>query len=236
VFATNVDCYGDTDGELSAEASGGTGDLNYTLDGEAAESGLFTGLAAGSYTVGVSDANSCSATIEIDITEPEELVVTVDAVVDPSFEAIDGTIDITVTGGTGAYSFDWTGPDATYETEDLSGLDEGTYTLEVTDENGCTATAEAALTDVAVGDMAVDFAVQCMPNPSTGFLFLTVNQPVNEANIQVFDAAGRLVWSASSTAIVETFQMDLSALSTGVYQVRLTDGTRVVSQAVLLTE
>jgi hypothetical protein len=236
VFATNVDCYGDTDGELSAEASGGTGDLNYTLDGEAAESGLFTGLAAGSYSVGVSDANSCSATIEIDITEPEELLVTVDAVVDPSFEAIDGTIDITATGGTGAYTFDWTGPDATYDTEDLSGLDEGTYTLEVTDENGCIATAEAALTDIAVGDMAVDFAVQCVPNPSTGFLFLTVNQPVNAANIQVFDAAGRLVWSASSTSIVETFQMDLSALSTGVYQVRLTDGSRVVSQAVLLTD
>ena len=106
----------------------------------------------------------------------------------------------------------------------------------MTDDNGCTATADATLTDVAVSDVEVEFAVQCVPNPTSGNLTLTVSQPVNAASLRLFDASGRLVWNRSSLSIAESFYMDLSGLSAGVYQLRLTEGLRVVSQAVLIAE
>ena len=235
VVATDVDCYGDTDGQLAAEASGGTGDISFSLDGVGVESGLLTDLPAGVYTVEAQDTNGCTTEIEIEITQPDELTVTVDSTVDP-LDGANGTVDVTVAGGTGDYTFDWTGPDASYDTEDLADLDQGTYSLLVTDENGCTATADATLTDVGVTDVEVEFAVQCVPNPTSGDLTLTVSQPVNAASIRVFDASGRLVWDRSSLSIAESFHMDLSGLSAGVYQLRLTEGLRVVSQAVLIAE
>ncbi|MBZ9632516.1 PKD domain-containing protein, partial [Salegentibacter sp. LM13S] len=66
-----------------------------------------------------------------------------------------GSIDISVTGGTGNYTYSWTGPDFNSTDEDLTGLDEGTYQVTVTDGNNCSVTQEITLSRPEAPDAPV---------------------------------------------------------------------------------
>ena len=78
-------------------------------------------------------------TVTFTITEPTELTVTVDQVVDALCStANDGSIAITVAGGTLNYGFIWNGPNGYSSTdEDIAALAPGVYTVTITDANGC---------------------------------------------------------------------------------------------------
>ena len=132
-------------------SEGGTGVITYDLSGVTNVDGNFEGLDAGPYTVFATDANGCEADIDATVEEPDAIVITVDATENPD-NAPNGSIDVSVTGGTGDLTYAWEGPDETaYDTEDLSGLEEaGTYTLTVTDENGCSESEVVTLTDVSI--------------------------------------------------------------------------------------
>ena len=145
--STDITCNGLVDGTITVAATGGTGTLQYTLNPGAITNttGSFTGLAAGTYDVTVDDQNGCPSvnTGNIDISEPAVISV----IVEPGsklaldcFGDNDGSIDITISGGTGAYSVVWTGPSSyTSTSQDISGLFAGNYSLEVTDGNSCVA-------------------------------------------------------------------------------------------------
>ncbi|MFN5878064.1 MAG: SprB repeat-containing protein, partial [Flavobacteriales bacterium] len=111
-------------------------------------SGTFSGLtgtvAGTTYTIQVTDAAGCTDNIPQIITEPLPLIISVDAFTNESCDYSDnGTLTVSATGGTGAYSFDITSPITSTNTTGsfvgLTGTVTGTtYTIEVTDGNGCT--------------------------------------------------------------------------------------------------
>ena len=91
------------------------------------------------YTVIVTSENGCSEEITIEITEPEPIELSETHSDYSGFGvseagATDGYIDITVSGGTPPYTYSWSNGDTN---EDLNDIDAGTYTLTVTDDNGC---------------------------------------------------------------------------------------------------
>jgi gliding motility-associated-like protein len=134
-------CAGEETGALSASATGGTGEYEFDFDdgnGYGTATSV-TGLACGEYNVSVQDDNGCEASVLEEIVCPEPIAIDMAINEISCFEACDGSIEGTVTGGTGELSYAWTGCDgftsADLEISDLCPCD--SYQLMVTDENGC---------------------------------------------------------------------------------------------------
>ena len=132
-----LDCFGDEDGELTVVVTGGTAPYTYEWTPNVSTTDVATGLTAGTYDVVITDANNCSTTATGVVTEPTELELDATIVdVDCNGDAT-GSITPIVTGGTTPYTYDWADIDGTDDGADRTNLIAGTYTLTVTDANGC---------------------------------------------------------------------------------------------------
>ena len=166
-----------------------------------------TGLDAGPYTVFATDANGCETDISAEVEEPDAIVITVDEQIDPN-DAPNGEISVSVAGGTGDYTYGWEGPGGPYDTEDIAGLTDGTYSLTVTDENGCEETEVVTLTTVGITEVTGALGIAFMPNPTSGLLTMELNQFVESAILEVFDGAGRRVFRQEGMSIAGQLQLD----------------------------
>ncbi|HIO73055.1 MAG TPA: PKD domain-containing protein, partial [Flavobacteriales bacterium] len=150
---TNITCNGDGNGTITITASGGTGVLNYSINGGStfSTSGTFSSQPAGTnYAVAVEDANGCSVTgSTLTITEPAVLVLNT-ASVDASCGQSDGQVSVSPMGGTGAYTYVWDDP-GTSVTDTVTGLAAATYGVTVTDANGCIATSSSTVSNPGSG-------------------------------------------------------------------------------------
>jgi gliding motility-associated-like protein len=146
--ATIVDvlCFGDSNGEAIALASGGSGVYTYAWDSPDGDTDHAVMLSAGTQNVTVTDDAGCSAFASFTVGEPTELVVIDTTVANPlCYGGTDGSATINVGGGTIPYTFAW--PNGESTTETANGLVAGTYAVTVTDFNGCQNTASVVVTD-----------------------------------------------------------------------------------------
>jgi gliding motility-associated-like protein len=141
----NIACAGTNTGVISSVVSGGTPAYAYNWSGPngyASNDAQPTNLIAGDYSVLVTDANGCTTTSSIELTEPDTLQVTLLASdiggYGTSCTADDGTLSTTITGGAAPFSITWIGPNGfTATAPDLTALSAGTYTITIVDVNGC---------------------------------------------------------------------------------------------------
>ncbi|MFN3917895.1 MAG: T9SS type A sorting domain-containing protein [Flavobacteriales bacterium] len=213
----DVNCNGDSDGEIDLTVAGGT--PNYTFswtDGGAFSSTDedLTGLSAGIYEVTITDDNNCVATLSVTVNEPTALAAS--ATSTDETLGNDGSIDLTVMGGTAPYSFSWTDGGAFSSTdEDLSGLSAGTYEVTITDDNGCTTTLQVIVgTIVGITEInLIEFNL--FPNPANDLYTISVS---TSGTLEVYGNNGQLV----STESIESGKTtkDVHQLATGVYTIR----------------
>ncbi|WP_162910835.1 LamG-like jellyroll fold domain-containing protein [Hymenobacter oligotrophus] len=143
---TNVACFGGSTGAINLTPTGGTAPYTFNW-GSGVTTEDRTGLAAGTYTVVITDANSCTATRNITVSQPTSPISGTTVVWNVAcFGGSNGRINLTPTGGTGPYTYNWAGGPTT---EDRTGLIAGTYTVTITDANGCTGTVTATVTQPA---------------------------------------------------------------------------------------
>ena len=113
-----VSCNGESDGSIDVTVIGGTGNYIYVWSNGASSEDI-SDLPAGTYSVTATDENGCSVSIEVEITETEAMDLSATwsdytGYGVSCFGASDGSIDVTVTGGTGNYSYAWIGLNGTY--------------------------------------------------------------------------------------------------------------------------
>ncbi|MAZ58293.1 MAG: hypothetical protein CMP56_02645 [Flavobacteriales bacterium] len=137
----NVLCYGDENGFIDLTVLG-PGTFLYSWSNGSTSEDLIN-LSPGVYTVDVISEIGCGEqTLQFEITEPDPIVVIVDDVQSSScfsFSFNNASIDITVIGGAGDYTYNWTKEDSSFQSfeEDLDELSAGFYSLIVTDSDGC---------------------------------------------------------------------------------------------------
>ncbi|TAD81660.1 MAG: hypothetical protein EAY75_17440, partial [Bacteroidetes bacterium] len=158
---TNITCNGLNNGSATVTPTGGTAAYGYNWNGTPNGDGTatITGLAAGSYPVTVTDARGCTAVATATITETSPITVSA-AFVRPTCPpgtvtlGNNGSITLTVNGGTGMRTYAWTAsnggiiPSGQATNQNLTLLVAGTYSVTITDANGCTATTSVTLTNI----------------------------------------------------------------------------------------
>ncbi|MCF8294479.1 MAG: T9SS type A sorting domain-containing protein, partial [Bacteroidales bacterium] len=201
----NVSCNGASDASLEISVDGGVLPYVYAWSNGATSQNL-SGIPAGSYTVTVTDANSCVQTVTVNITQPTALNLNL-AHTDISCNGTwNGAINATISGGVTPYIYAWSN---TAVSQDLTNLGPGTYTLTVVDANGCSIVSSAVITEpLALEITSADITHATCNNLNDGAIDLTVTggtSPIVYA------------WSNSATT------QDLGNLSPGTYTVTITD-------------
>ena len=140
---TNVACNSGTNGAINLTPSGGAGGYTYSWGGGITTEDR-TGLAAGTYAVVITDANACTRNVTgITVTQPTAVGGTTSVTNTSCNGGTNGAVNLTPSSGTPGYTFNWGGG---ITTEDRTGLAAGTYSVIITDANGCTGTASATVT------------------------------------------------------------------------------------------
>jgi hypothetical protein len=131
----DVTCHGDGNGSISVNASGGAGNFQFSISNNTFQkSTVFSGLSGGSYSISVKDANNCELVRNVTVNEPDSLELNANIFEVSCAGGDNGAIDISVTGGAGNNEYSWSNDEVV---ADLFDLKSGQYTLEVTDQNGC---------------------------------------------------------------------------------------------------
>ncbi len=138
----NVLCHGANTGSATALASGGTPPYSFAWS-NGATTAQITGLPVGTYSVTATDANGCTATTSVIVTQPPLLEVNITAVQIPCHGSNTGSATVQAVGGVSPYVFRWsTGA----STSSIASLAPGVYNVTVTDSNGCDAIAGVQIT------------------------------------------------------------------------------------------
>ena len=145
---TDISCFGQTNGSINANASGGTTPYTYLWNDIAGStSSTISGLSAGTYTVVVTDSNGCSYTDSATIVEPTLLTSSISDSNNVHCSCV-GFANISANGGTLPYSFLWNDPSLQTDSTAVN-LCAGFYTGTITDANGCITTSIVSIVDTS---------------------------------------------------------------------------------------
>jgi choice-of-anchor A domain-containing protein len=169
---TNITCFGSNNGLINVMVSGGLSPYTFNWGSGQPTTEDRTDLAAGTYNVIVTDANSCTKTASATITEPTALTVAQTSANPLCFGGTNGSIDLTVTGGKTAYTYNWGAGQPT--TQDRTGLAAGTYNVIVSDARGCTKTASIVISNPAELNLSTTQINPSCSGGATGSIDLTV--------------------------------------------------------------
>ena len=149
ISATNILCNGDLTGDAVVSQTGGVTTYNYSWYDAPSDPGtaIINNLPAGTYNVEVTDGNGCTDTTQVTLTQPALPLTSsiTDTVHILCKNACTGVAEVTAAGGVLNYNYDWYDVPGTPTTDRITNLCDGTYHVEITDNNGCLDTSEVII-------------------------------------------------------------------------------------------
>ncbi|HLP20402.1 MAG TPA: T9SS type A sorting domain-containing protein, partial [Chitinophagales bacterium] len=220
--AVNVICSGAQNGSATVNVTGGTGDYEY-LWSNFNSTPTVQNLPGGNYTIQVSDSNGCTATATVTVDEADPIQFAT-ATTNANIGAADGGVQVTnPTGGTAPFTFAWNTGDTT---QNLTATAGGTYSVTVTDSNGCTETATVIVQENpnSVSVLAEEFSFSICPNPAYNQVLVAVSKTGTNTTISIKNILGQQLYIQNLHST--TTNIDLSLFAAGVYMLELNTGER----------
>ncbi len=212
---TNISCNGSSDGTATITASGGTAPYSHSWNTTPVQTtASISSLIAGTYTDTVTDANGCTQTAQVTITQPAALTATATHTDVQCNGGNNGSATVVASGGTAPYSYSWNSTPA-QTTATASNLPAGTYTVIVTDANGCTKGDTVKLTQpTLLGLSTTQTDVLC--------------NGANTGSATVTATGGTASYSYSWNTTPAQTTTSISTLTAGTYTATVTDASGCV--------
>lgn len=207
----NPSCNGDSTGSINVSNSGGTMPYTYFWSNTATTQNL-NNLPAGAYNLTLTDGNACTAALTVVLTEPSAISVSYSTTNVSCGGANDGTASVTPTGGTPTYTYLWDVTASGQTTATATNLSSSTYSVTITDIEGCTAEANGIFVNPGVPVDSNDVPLVVV----TGALDCDLN-PIGALEINTMNNYTYL-WSNGATSV------SVANLPAGTYTVTVTNG------------
>ena len=231
-------CFGEKTGEINTKTEFGSGGFSYLWS-----NGLKTenakGLAAATYTVTVTDVEGCTATSSKTLESPKEILINNVKIKNASAANNDGSLTINVSGGTLNFTYEWTKNGViTSKEQNPTNLSAGTYTVKITDANGCFVSQNniVVATSTSIKDLESVIRYTSSPNPTSDFVrFNMLLQEAQTVQLTLFDISGKVIAtkeSIFSNQINESFEV--SDLARGTYFLQVKINERVASEKIIV--
>jgi SdrD B-like domain/SprB repeat/Secretion system C-terminal sorting domain len=223
--ATNVICFGKNQGVVSVlSTANGAGTMSYLWSPGGATTPSLSNLFAGTYAVTVSDSQGCSGTASALVADGPQIFPNPTVSNATCNYTTDGKITLAVTGGVGPYTYLWNDP-AAQTTATANNLAAGTYSVTITDTNGCTATAvQTVQAPIPANVLISGTNVSCF-NGSNATATVTI--------LNGNGATYNYLWSTTPPATTAT----VTGLTTGDYEVTITDNNGcLVTGSITITQ
>ena len=149
---TDPSCNGLADGSISVSVSGGNTPYTYTWFDTNLSGQNPTGIGVGTYDVTVTDSDGCEGTTSVTLSEPDLLEASIDPPLNIDCNNSNGSASVNATGGTSPYTYLWSNGDSG---SSLSTAVSGTFSVTVTDTNGCEDIADVTITEDLTPPVAV---------------------------------------------------------------------------------
>ena len=231
---TSVSCFGGQDGSISSQFSGGSGQVEYLWNTDETSQGI-DNLPAGEYSLTITDDHGCTDVSTAIVSQPDEPMLLIDQITAAIGSNADGAIEVSISGGTPGYIFQWFfDNNLISEEEDLFDIAAGIYTLIWTDANGCESTMDfevESVTSAAERDLAKSISIS--PNPTSGAFTLMIDPSNVNASVSIFDVAGKQIIATRSISGRHDF--DLSGQSAGVYLLRISVGEVEATKRIVIS-
>jgi gliding motility-associated-like protein len=209
---SNILCNGNSTGTATVQVNGGTGTYSYSWAPSGGNLSTASGLSAGTYSVTITDSNGCTTITTVTLTQPQALsiIVTNDSICSGTSTVLSSS----VTGGSSPYNYSWSSG-STISSAFVSPAQTTTYTLQITDANGC---PDSAFTNVIVFPIPV---AGFTSNTSNGYFNIGDNLPLCLSDQS---SAGISIWSWDLDGIPSSQQspcVNLTMADTGMFCVNL---------------
>lgn len=216
-IVSDVSCYGGNDGGVDITINGTSGPYSVEWLNNGSTNEDATNIVAGTWEVYIEDANGCSVTEVFEVNEPDP-ITWIETVIESTCGGSNGSATCNVSGGTAPYNFQWfddQGSPIGTNSDNLSGIPAGEYSVLITDDNGCSKIWNTVVTEVGGPQVVIDTVVHagCTNNGSIDISINTTNtiQSIN--------------WNNGATS------EDLSNLAPGYYAVQVIDNNGCTGMA-----
>lgn len=219
-------CKGDATAQLISTIKGGKSPFFY--EWSTGDVGLvkLEKMTQGKYSLTITDANLCKSTEKIEITEPSDLSVSMVVIKISNANAKDGAINLTISGGTPPYTFQWFKNDTVKISinEDVFNLGVGTYHALITDANGCKYLMKEKITlslPLRTENVNNSNKILCFPNPTDDLINIVVaDDNIKAQTIELIDIQGNIIKRIELLNNLN-LKLDLSDILPGCYIIKV---------------
>lgn len=225
-------CYGNNNGAINLTVSGGATPYNYSWSNGQSTRNI-AALEAGSYTITAVDNSGCSVVRTFTVGGPSQIVPGISTIDATTTTSTDGSATVNPQGGTSPYTVNWSNGATGNTAFDLSA---GTYTVAVTDANGCTRTESFSVgITTGINDHDAAITLNIYPNPTNGIVNIDVAlNTSSNVNVDVYNMVGeRVVEIREHDLVNKTLQLDMTDLPEAAYFIKVSAAGQVVNTKLL---